>query len=137
MSRPSISPCKVLSSDSMLIAKFAIFSHQLFAEQSRFFCRNKSRHGGATVWGIGGLVSPHDLRVHNHNNILVLKRFYFKLNKKISLSPYLNAPLLGANTTISFHLNFPNFLLHRCPNYFGQYNILSKITRAFPVIPMI
>ena len=38
------------------------------------------------VWGIGGLVSPHDLRVHNHNNILVLKRFYFKLNKKISLS---------------------------------------------------
>ena len=38
------------------------------------------------MWGIGGLVSPHDLRVHNHNDILVLKRFYFKLNKKISLS---------------------------------------------------
>ena len=37
------------------------------------------------MWGIGALVSPHDLRVHNHNNILVLKRFYFKLSKKISL----------------------------------------------------
>ena len=61
------------------------------------------------LWGIGGLISPHDLRVHNHNDILVLKRFYFKLNKKISLSPCPNAPFLSAKHNNILPPKFPKF----------------------------
>ena len=63
-----------------------------------------------TVWGIGGLVSPHDLRVHNHNNILVLKRFYFKLNKKISLS-------LSVSQCSSFRREHNNILPPKFPKF--------------------
>ena len=61
------------------------------------------------MWGIGGLVSPYDLRVYNHNNILVLKRFYFKLNKKISLSPYLKCSSFRREHNNILPPKFPKF----------------------------
>ena len=48
------------------------------------------------------------------------KKVLFQIEQEnLSLSVS-QCSFLSANTTTSFHLNFPNFLLHRYPNYFGH-----------------
>ena len=116
----------------MLIAKFAIFSHQLFAEQSPFLVEmNPVTEVPLCEESVGWYPPQSQSIPPQSQRYTSFKKVLFQIEQEnLSLSVSQRS-FLSANTTTSFHLNFPNFLLHRCPNYSGTRPLYEVMINHF------